>query len=190
MSDNSIQKKDPDKNLVELFEQAKQDNPEAFGRIYTMCFAPVYRYIYLRVGNKAEAEDLVQLVFLKAYQRLANFKHLSSSPLAYLFTIARNAIIDFYRKRKTVVDNSEDLLSNIPDSRASPPEEYQQNEEIRKVLAAMPALTADQQEIIILKFIEGLENEELSRITGKSQAAIRQIQSRGLKMLRSLLTKI
>lgn len=174
-------------DLAQLFERAKQNNTEAFGKIYTLCFSPIYRYIYLRVKNKQETEDLVQTVFLKAHRHLANFRHIAASPLAYLFTIARNAVIDFYRKKRTLVENSEQVLVNIPDTRTDLPEQLQKNEEIKRVLAALQALTDDQQEVITLKFIEQLENEEICKITGRSHESIRQIQSRGLKKLRDLL---
>ena len=84
----------------ELMRLAKDGDSEAFGLLYSKYFVPVFRYIYLRLKNKEEAEDLAQTVFLRVYKSLTRFRDQGKEPLAYFFTIARNAIIDYWRKKK------------------------------------------------------------------------------------------
>ena len=77
-----------------LMELAKGGDSEAFGHIYHLYLTPVYRFIYFRLRNKEEAEDLTQTVFLKVYQSIHAFQVKNQSPLAYFLTIARNTVID------------------------------------------------------------------------------------------------
>lgn len=169
-----------------LMKLAKEGDAGAFGRLYELYFTPVYRYIYFRVNNRREAEDLAQVVFLKAYKSVGSFKEMGKEPLAYFFTIARNAIIDCSRKKREILMEDWELRSKAGDSRENIHEEVEKQEFCREVHEAIGSLTEDQQEVVVLKFINDLSNMEIARITGKTEEAIRQSQCRALKNLRKL----
>lgn len=181
---------DSNKDFRELISKAKDGDAGAFSSVYEQCFVPVFRYIYLRVKNKTEAEDLAQTVFLKAYQSLPKFEEQGRPFLAYLFTIARNAVIDFWRvNKRTVVDDPDHALRIIPDPKADPTGRLDDKHDAELVKQAIKSLTPDQQEVLSLKFMGELTYAEISKIIGKSEEAVRQLQCRGLKALRQHLKK-
>jgi RNA polymerase sigma-70 factor (ECF subfamily) len=168
----------------ELIRLAKAGDQEAFGKLYELYYTPVYRYIYLRTKSKSSAEDLTQTVFLKVYNSLAQMKVMSVSPLAYFFTVARNTIIDHWRKEGHGMVYSDELLmseeTDLPDT-----SERAEAREARELIeSALGILTEDQQEVIKLKFLSDLSNKDISIMLDKSEEAIRQLQSRALKLLR------
>jgi RNA polymerase sigma-70 factor (ECF subfamily) len=87
-------KKDP----RELLRRAKEGDEGAFGALYEIYYTPVYRYLFLRSRSKADAEDIAQTVFVKVYASLERFE-IHEEPLCYFFSVARNALIDFHRKK-------------------------------------------------------------------------------------------
>lgn len=165
-----------------LIMEAQSGNEEAFSEIYNNLITPIYRFIYFRVGSKEEAEDLTQTVFLRAWKSLNDFdgKTLFSS---WFYTIARNVIIDFWKKKKYIpLEDMEDDLVEIPDFGS-----FEKEDDFEKIKSAMSDLTESEQEIISLKFIDDLSNKEISQKTGKSETAIRQAQCRAIKQLKKIL---
>jgi RNA polymerase sigma-70 factor (ECF subfamily) len=175
-------------NVQNLIEQAKAGNSQAFDELHRQFLTPVYRYIYIRVQNKQLAEDLCQTVFVKFYQSLAKFEASEKSPLAYFFTIARNTVIDHARKNKQrPIDDAEDELLRVPDGKPTPHREMEIQEDGALVRAALKLLTPEQREVVTLKFLIGLPNREIAQTLGKTEEAVRQLQSRGLKALKKIL---
>ncbi len=177
-------------HLKVLMQLAKSGNTEAFGRLYEIYFVPVFRYIYYRIKNREETEDLVQTVFLKAYRSIPNFEEQNKSPLAYFFTIARNAVIDYWRARKNNRSGDpEQIFEQIADNRTNPTDAVEK-EGVKKILhRAIAQLTEDQREVVTLKFINGMSNKEIAGLLEKTEEAVRQLQCRGLKTLRQILKK-
>jgi RNA polymerase sigma-70 factor (ECF subfamily) len=173
-----------EKNPKLLMDSAKKGSSDAFGVLYEIYFKPVFRYIYLRLNNRTEAEDLTQIVFLKTYKSIQSFCEKGKSPLAYFFTVARNTVIDFWRKKKEIkLGNEKETLENIPSAEDTSATALQ-NETTTILNEALKILTDDQQEIIILKFINELSNQEIAGILDKNEDAVRQSQCRALKTLR------
>lgn len=171
-------------NPRDLMRLAKDGHTDAFNRLYEMYFVPIFRYIYFRVKNRVETEDLVQEVFLKVYKSISKFQDKGKSPLNFFFTIARNTIIDYWRKKKEIkLDNPQDILK-ISDVNESPWSLLQKNEIVSTINEAIKCLPSEQQEVIILKFINDLSNQEIAELLKKNEAAIRQLQCRALKNLR------
>lgn len=171
-----------------LMRLAKSGDTEAFGRLYELYFAPVFRYIYFRVKNKEEANDLAQTVFLKIFRSISNFSEQNKSPLAYFFTVARNTVIDHWRtKREVLLDNSESVFEQIPDKANNPLELVEKEEISQAVRRAIKQLTDDQQEVMVLKFINEMPNKEIAALLGKTEEAVRQLQCRAIKALRQIL---
>ena len=183
-----MDKFDSNDDFMELVERAQRGDGNAFGKIYESFFTPVFRYVYLRVKNRAQAEDLAQTVFLKAFQSFHNFKERGRPILAYLFTIARNTVIDHWRKEKRVdAEDPEETLRKISDPQSNIPEKLDHKGNVFLVKRALEHLTREQQEVINFKFIAELSNREISQIMSKSEEAIRQLQCRALKALRNHL---
>ncbi len=143
-----------------VVERAISGDPGAFGKLYDMYVDRVYRHIYYRMDNAADAEDLTQQVFLKAWQAIGRYKNTASPFLAWLMTIGHNLVVDFYRTRKdkAYLDTevaAVDLASN-PEQVAVAHSEQQR---LRRVIQQLPG---DQQRVILLRFIEGFRNPEIA----------------------------
>lgn len=109
----------PTSDLISVVKRAKEGDKSAFEQLYNEYFAPLNRYIIIRVGDVSEAEDLTQLVFIKFYKNLVNWQDKGYQPSAYLFTIARSVIADYYRskgRKGSKLSNSEEVLALISDS--------------------------------------------------------------------------
>jgi RNA polymerase sigma-70 factor, ECF subfamily len=166
---------------------AQQGDHQAFDQLYTLFVTPIYRYIYLRLRDKQLSEDLTQTVFLKAYISLKTYQDKNKPVLAYFFTIARNSIIDHVRKQGNRATSDLSEAEQKPDEKTNIPKEVDgrlANEQIKEKLGD---LTEEQQEVVILKFINGFSNREIAEILGKTEMAVRQLQSRGIRTLRELL---
>ncbi len=174
-------------NLKALMKNAKNGDTEAFGVIYSEYFTPIFRYVYFRVKNKEIAEDLVQTIFMKTLQSVGNFEDRDKEPLSYFFTIARNTIFDYWKKKKDVlIGDMESDISSIPDESETALSALRKNDTSIALRCAVSKLPDEQQEIITLKFINDLSNREISRILGKKEDAIRQLQCRAIRNLKDI----
>ncbi len=164
----------------------KERDPDTWAEIYEECFPRIYRYIVLRVGNRAEAEDLAGQVFLKALESISSFKWRGVPVVAWLFRIAHNQIIDYQRKvakSKTPLPLDESLVEDDID----PAETAERNLDINRVIQAMGQLTKAQRDVIELRFVGELSTAEVGKILGKSESAVKVLQHNGLANLRRIL---
>lgn len=168
-----------------LVRQARSGDSEAFGQLYDACVERVYRYIYFRVSEEETAEDLTSQVFLKAWENLDRYKAGGSPFIAWLYTIARNLVIDHYRSQKDFV-SLEDVTLSAPEEQ-NPVEQTELRFELQALRDALQFLTDDQQEVLILKFIAGLPNDSIARMMKKQEGAVRALQMRGLQTLAKYL---
>ena len=175
-------------DIDHLMRLAKAGDSDAFAQIYDRFFTPVYRYVYFRVKSKHEAEDIAQSVFLKAYEAISRFEEQGKNPLAYFFTIARNTVINFWRKKKEIVTAELEAVSGrIPDIAHDPNDLIDDHESVRAIRVGLASLTDEQAEVISMKFIGELSNKEIAEALGKTEEAVRQLQSRGLRSLKEKL---
>ena len=175
--------------INDLILRAKNGEKAAFAEIYRDYFTPVCRYLYVRTGHKAAAEDLAQIVFLKVYLAISRFEFSAEKKLLpYFFTVARNTVIDYYRRKKIPAVDA-DRLWDLADPGQNGEEQIIKQEQKKEILAALRELNFEQQEAIINKYLNGLANNEIAKILGKTEAAVRQLQCRGLKKLRIILKK-
>jgi len=170
-----------------LVQKAIGHDAEAFGKLYDMHVDRVYRNIYYRVGNEADAEDLTQQVFLKAWQAIGKFKKMASPFVAWLMTISHNLVIDFYRTRKDRAYLEAEVLAD--DSAPSPEREAEASIEQQRLRRAILQLGGDEQQVVMLRFIEGFEFAEIASLLKKREGNIRVILHRALVKLRSILEK-
>jgi RNA polymerase sigma-70 factor, ECF subfamily len=169
-------------NERQLVLQAQDGNSEAFGQLYDAYMERIYRFVYFRVEDQQTAEDITSQVFLKAWSNLDRFSFNRTPYLAWLYTIAHNAVIDHYRTRK-VTTALDDVQLSQPDHSEAVENDIDLTAEMQSVKTALRALTDDQQKVLTLKFIEGMSNNEIARQLGKREGAIRALQMRGLQAL-------
>jgi RNA polymerase sigma-70 factor (ECF subfamily) len=162
-------------------DQAKSGDPESFARLYDAYVERVSRYIYFRVSEERDTEDLVSQVFLKAWENLDRYKTGGSPFIAWLYTIARNLVIDHYRTKKDALPLDEAIA--LPAEMEMPDEEAQMHFDLQAMRDALQFLTSDQQQALILKYIAGLPNDSIAKIMNKQEGTVRGLQMRGLQTL-------
>jgi len=168
-----------------IIRRAQQGDREAWDELYRLYVDRVYRYIASRIGDVMTVEDLTQEVFLKAFQSLGSFKWKGKPFAAWLFTIARNLIIDVQRKRQVHKEVFSEFA--FTSGATSPEEEAERRIRLEAVMAAMSRLTPLQQEVIGLRFAAGLSLEETARVMGKKVGAIKALQHSAVAALRRAL---
>jgi len=169
-----------------LVLQAQKCNQEAFAKLYEQNFDKIYRYISLKVGNNTEAEDMTQQVFIKALQSISSYKWKDVPFYAWLFRIAHNQVIDYYRKQSR--QSTTPLYEYMAVTNYSPEKAIEDKSDIERLLIASKKLTAGQQEVITLRFAGELPIAEVARIMGKTQGAIKALQHSAIAALRKLMT--
>ncbi len=161
-----------------LVEASQAGDEQAFGELYDIWADKVYRFIYLKLRQPAVAEDLTADVFLKAWQYLHQYRPRPELPFsAWLYTIARNTLIDYYRSQKHTEVSFEDI-PEIADLEGS--ELYHETGRLENLLAQLPA---DYQKVLQLRFVEQLSIAKVAQIMKKKEDNIRALSSRALKKL-------
>jgi RNA polymerase sigma-70 factor (ECF subfamily) len=176
-----------DSILPGLLAKAKEGRQEALGELYDLYFKKIYRFIFYRVSHKEIAEDLSEEVFLKAFGKISSINETGAFE-GWLYQIARNLVIDYYRQKKLTVplDEIENTLvyeSNIVDVLS-----LQQQQKV--LLEILKELGNEQQVVIKLKFLEGLENSEIAALLNKTEGAVRVIQHRAITKLQELIKNL
>ena len=172
----------------QLVLKAQDGDAEAFGRIYDGYVERIYRFVFFRVDDQQTAEDLTSQVFLKAWSNLDRFEFTRTPYIAWLYTIAHNTVIDHYRTRK-ITTALEDVQLSQPDDAEAVENQIDLTVEMQTIKAAMQSLTEDQQQVLHLRFIEGMSNAEIAQQLGKREGAIRALQMRGLQALAKQLAE-
>ncbi|MBI1877094.1 MAG: sigma-70 family RNA polymerase sigma factor [Chloroflexi bacterium] len=166
----------------DLIQRAVSGDPDAFATLYDAYVEQIYRFVYFRVGDEQTAEDLTSQVFLKAWDKLSSYQIRGLPFSAWLFRIARNNVIDYYRTFKETTSLEPDVIAR-PDPAADVDNTIERRLEAEEVRLALQHLTEDQQQVLTLRFIEGLSTEEVAKVMGKRPGAIRALQMRGLQAL-------
>ena len=170
-----------------LVERAASGDTEAFGRLYDTYADRIYRHIYYRTSNVEDARDLTQEVFLKAWQGLPKYRRMKTPFLGWLFTISHNRVIDYYRTKKDhAYLNNETIMEGQEKSPDRLIEDQFDQQEVRRAILHLPE---DQQQVVLMSFIEGFEYSEIAAALNKSEGNIRVIVHRALKRMREILAK-
>jgi RNA polymerase sigma-70 factor (ECF subfamily) len=174
-----------DETLDRLVAEAQRGDPEAFGRIFDAYVGPIHRFIASRVNRPSDAEDLTQLVFVKALEALPRYEARGIPFGGWLFRLARNAIIDQVRTRR-------DHLSLVAvvtraTEEAGPEAMASLRDDLERVARALIELTDDQREVIELRFFAGLSVHETADAMGRQDGTVRGLQFRALAALRRSL---
>lgn len=168
-----------------LIDAACAGSTQAFAELYDRYLDRVYRHVYYRVGNRADAEDLTQQVFLQAWNAIGRFKKTGAPFVAWLMTIAHNLVVSMYRRAKDV--QSLELEPETLARWASPEAETLAEFDRESVREAILRLKADQQQVVIMRFVEDIDYPAIAAAIGKSEGNVRVIQHRALQELRRLL---
>jgi RNA polymerase sigma-70 factor, ECF subfamily len=176
-----------DKAEAELVERLKACDEGAVRQVYRLHADAIYRYALYQSGNSSLAEDVAGEVFVRMMESIGSYKYRGSPISAWLYRIARNLIIDHQRRggRFQPLEEGYDLTL-ISDNPIELAERQLSWAELREALAE---LTDDQRQVIILKFIENLENREVAEVIGKSEGSVKSLQHRALRRLRRVLEK-
>jgi RNA polymerase sigma-70 factor (ECF subfamily) len=174
-----------DDAIDRLVQEARAGDAWAFGLLFDHYHVPVYRYIASRVHRPSDAEDLTQLVFVKALEALPRYEARGIPFGGWLFRLARNAVIDHLRTRHHHVDLEAAMQHAGRD--AGPDEVTVARQELDEVAAALAALTDEQRDAIALRFFGGLSAREAAEVMGKQEGTIRGLQFRAIAALRRQL---
>ena len=169
-----------------LVRRAQQRDQQAFTQLYEEHFDKIYRYVALRIGDKVEAEDITQQVFLKALQSISSFRWKGIPFSAWLFKIAHNQVVDYLRKKtkQATVPVDESKVSSISDTQLL----VEQKLDIKQLLSATKRLTEAQREVISLRLTGELSIVQVAKIMGKSQGAVKALQHSAIVALRKVLS--
>ncbi len=171
-----------------LVHRAQQGDKEAFAQLYENHFDKIYRYVALRIGNKTEAEDMTQQVFLNALRSISSFRWKGVPFSTWLFRIAHNLVVDYLRKgkKRATILLDESLVSS--DSNPQMAAEYRLD--VEQIVSATKRLTAAQREVISLRFAGELSVAEVAKVMGKSQGAVKALQHSAVVALRKALSGV
>ncbi len=169
-----------------LAARASAGEAEAFGALYDRYVEAVYRYVYYRVRNEAEAEDVTSDVFFKALRAIPRYEPRQPF-LAWLYRIARNAVIDRARRQRPQVPFEDALRHPGADRVVDPDAGLDAISDKAALRTAISQLTPLQQDVIILRYVEGLDTREIGKILGRRDGTVRGIEFRALGMLRQVL---
>lgn len=174
----------------EAIIRAARGDSEAFSVLYERYVKRIYNYIYYRTGNQHDAEDLTERVFFRALNHIQSYNNRGLPFSAWLYRIAHNLVANWYRdtkRRKEVpLDDHAYTISrsDLPES------ELVKVQEIESLLKALRQLPGDRQNLLILKFVERLSNEEIAQILGRTEGAVKSLYHRTLLSLRDDLSSI
>ncbi|MSR87098.1 RNA polymerase sigma factor [Candidatus Peribacteria bacterium] len=158
---------------------------QSFEALYTLHIDPVYRYLVRRTRDRAIAEDLTSMTFMKALESFRSFNPDKGQPLAWLYRIARNTLIDHYRDPRGHSLDLEEAETIASDDEADASAiQSMDSKLVHKALASLKPL---QREVVMLRVWEGLPYKEIARITGKSEGNCKLLFFRACSQLRTLL---
>ena len=174
-----------------LVEQAQAGSSEAFGKLYDRYFDTVFRFVYFRVGNRQLAEDLTADTFLRALKRIGSFTWQGRDLGAWLVTIARNLVADHFKSGRYRLEvTTGDVLDAEREDRGpegSPESAVVDHITNVELLKAVKQLNPEQQECIVLRFLQGFSVAETAQAMGKNEGAIKALQYRAVRALARLL---
>lgn len=171
-----------------LIERAKRD-PDAFGELYERYVDRIYNYIYYRVGNAHDAEDLTARVFLRVLKALPRYVDRGAPFASWLYRIAHNLVANHHRDKRRRPSLSIDDLPLISNWREAPEQVVERHDDERSLWGAINELSEDRRELLTLKFGEGLSNAQIGNLMGRTEGAIKSLYHRTLISLREELER-
>jgi RNA polymerase sigma-70 factor, ECF subfamily len=173
-----------------LVLRAQEQNKEAFAELYEAYFDKIYRYIVMKIGDRTEAEDMTQQVFLKAMKSLPDYKRTNAPFSAWLYRIAHNQTVDHFRKssRQQSCELTEEITPSDPSE--NPERQTELKMDLEHLVAAAKKLTKAQRDVITLRFTSDLPIAEVARIMGKSEGAVKALQHSAVASLKRIMVVV
>lgn len=183
MEQKDLKSLEPEINV--LVQKAQSGDTEAFARLYDIFIQPVYRYVFFKV-KKEDALDLTESVFLKVWEHLKSYSKLKGAFSSWVFKIAHNIVVDHYRLQRETV-NLDDVV--LPDeNRESDPKFVTENRLNQELLRnALSKLKKKYQDVLVLRYVNGLEHREIARIMRRSEGSLRILKFRALQALKKIM---
>ena len=171
-----------DEAIDRLVAAAQAGDPDAFGALFDRYYVPVHRFVAARIGRPSDAEDLAQLVFVKALEALPRYEARGIPVGGWLFRLARNVVIDHVRTRREHA--TLDIVTERSSEDAGPDDLAVLRQEMDSVAHALRRLTPEQREAIELRFFAGLSAKEAAEAMGRQEGTVRGLQFRAIAALR------
>ena len=175
------------KNERALLRRAKRCDEKALGELYDHWAPRIYAYIYRRVSDSHLAEDLTADVFIRVLQAVRSGHSWRTSFRAWIYRIAHNLVVDHHRRKPPesdlALDERQIVVDDDPISAVATKLSHQ------RLRVAIRRLTVDQQQVLALRFGEGMTAREAAQVIGKSVGAVEALQHRALAALRRILEK-
>ncbi len=174
---------------VRLIKSAQEGDTEAFGQLYERYATNVFRFLYAHTGNRLDAEDLTEEVFLRAWRALPAYREQGVPFSAYVVRIAHNGLVDFYRTNRKGAQDTEFDIDEIElhDHRPDPSEMVASGQQSHEIRETLKQLREEYRTVLVARFINEMSPEETAQVMGKSVGAIRVLQHRALAALRKLM---
>jgi len=174
-------------NEDRLIEKAISGDKEAFGHLYDRYFKQIFKYLLIRTNTQEDAEDMTEIVFMKAWEHLPQFggKKKERNFRPWLYRIAHNTVVDHYRTRKHFLPLETALQTSL--SEGEPDRIALKNEESRRVIQAIKQLDEISQKVIVSRFYGDLSHKETALSIGINVDIVRIIQYRALKKIKDML---
>jgi RNA polymerase sigma-70 factor (ECF subfamily) len=170
-----------------LVERAAARDPDAIAKLYDFYAPKIQSFIYHRTSDPVVAEDLTAQVFLRVLEAMRMGKAWHTSFSGWIYRIAHNLIVDYYRKKSQAAYTNLDDAPHIPSGDGDPYRTTAQKMDRDALLRAINQLTEEQAQVISLRFLEGYSIAEVARIMNKTEGAIKALQFRGMATLRRIL---
>jgi RNA polymerase sigma-70 factor (ECF subfamily) len=171
---------------VNLLRRAQKSDPGALAEIYDSYFERIYRFVYARVGNHPDTEDITGQVFLKMLDGLPAYRLRGVPFSTWLYRVARNLLIDRHRRARPPTAELHPQVAD-PEPRTDPAVVLQTSEDRRRLFRALQQLTDDQRQVIVLRFIDNLDVRRVARIMKRRPGAIHSTQHRALATLNRIM---
>ncbi|MPZ93930.1 MAG: sigma-70 family RNA polymerase sigma factor [Propionibacteriales bacterium] len=179
---------DPEtERLVALVDLARAGDSEAFGQLYDHYVSSVYRFLYYRVGSHALAEDLTSETFFRALRSMASFKWQGRDFGAWLMTIGRNLVADHYKSGRQRLEITTDDMGDHDLAQAGPEDDVIAGLTNEVLLGGLRELAQEQQDCLVLRFLQGMSISETAAILQRTEGAVKQLQLRAVRNLAKLL---
>lgn len=173
--------------LWDLLSRAKSGETLAFNEFFNELYTPVYRYLLIRLKHKETAEDCAQITFSKVFQNIQKIEQNVSSPLQYLFTVARNTLIDEKRKKQPETMADEAWGTHISNENT---EKTVENKILySSILESIEELDSEEKDLLTFRLLENFSHTEIADLLEKSDVSVRKAFSRALEKLRTILKR-
>ena len=160
---------------------------EQFGQIYDKYISKIYRFVYIKVESEETAQDITSKVFLKGWEAFKGQKDTIKNPGAFLYQIARNAVVDHYRAKGRLKEISTDASPEMVDPRADAQDQAILSADINAIKKSINKLDPEYQDIIIWHYLDDMPIADIAKLIDRPDGTVRVMLHRGLKDLRGLV---